>query len=43
MVEYLIMQPGRYTIKLESENLAIQAEAGQTVLEALIAAGIFHP
>ena len=35
------MQPGRYTIKLESENLAIQAEAGQTVLEALIAAGIF--
>ena len=35
------MQPGRYTLKLESENLAIQATAGQTVLEALIAAGIF--
>lgn len=35
------MQPDRYTLRLGSENLVIQAEAGQTVLEALIAAGIF--
>ena len=35
------MQPDRHTIHLASENLEIHAEAGQTVLEALIAAGIF--
>jgi uncharacterized 2Fe-2S/4Fe-4S cluster protein (DUF4445 family) len=35
------MQPGKYTIHLASENMEIQAEEGQTVLEALIAAGIF--
>jgi uncharacterized 2Fe-2S/4Fe-4S cluster protein (DUF4445 family) len=35
------VQPGKYTIKLASENLEIHADAGQTVLEALIAAGIF--
>jgi uncharacterized 2Fe-2S/4Fe-4S cluster protein (DUF4445 family) len=35
------MQSGRHTIRLASEKLEISAEAGQTVLEALIAAGIF--
>ncbi len=35
------MQSGRHTIHLASENLEIQADPGQTVLEALIGAGIF--
>jgi|GEM_PF-5059717 len=35
------MQADRHIIHLASENLEIRAEPGQTVLEALIGAGIF--
>jgi uncharacterized 2Fe-2S/4Fe-4S cluster protein (DUF4445 family) len=35
------MNSEKYTIQLTSENLEIRAEADQTVLEALIGAGIF--
>lgn len=35
------MHSGKHIIHLVSENLEIRAEAGQTVLEALIGAGIF--